>query len=58
MTAGLPSQSLCHAEVQGLPLLFGTLTPIFLLPASGAGGAIFVVQEPKWTGRMGSGWRG
>lgn len=31
---------------------------LFLLPASGAGGAVFTVRGPERTGRMGSGWRG
>lgn len=31
---------------------------LFLLPASGAGRAVFVVRGPEWTGRMGSSWRG
>lgn len=29
-----------------------------LLPASGAGGAVFTVRGPERTGRMGSSWRG
>lgn len=31
---------------------------LFLLPASGAGGALFTVKGLERTGRMGSGWRG
>lgn len=38
--------------------VWGPDSLLFFLHASGPGGAVFVVQGPEWTGRMGSGWRG
>lgn len=55
----LPAGGLGGSGEHGGPCCRSVPDPLlFLLPASGAGGAVFTVRGPQRTGRMGRGWRG